>query len=111
MEDTLWVIRQRGRPSLDRRETSEVLLLLFLGTGEAPLQSASSYQHPTHPPARPNRYEVEMQMQLFETVMHSDHGDALYALSPGPGLGTAATEVCCRCVEGLTCAPALARSL
>lgn len=41
------------------------------------------------------RYEVEMQMQLFETVMHSDHGDALYSLSPGPGMGTAAsaTEV------------------
>jgi len=38
------------------------------------------------------RYEVEMQMQLFETVMHSDNGDALYSLSTGPG-GGSATEV------------------
>ena len=38
------------------------------------------------------RYEVEMQMQLFETVMHSDNGDALYALTTGPG-GAASLEL------------------
>jgi hypothetical protein len=31
------------------------------------------------------RYEVEMQIQLFETVMHSDNSDALYQLTKGPG--------------------------
>jgi len=31
------------------------------------------------------QYEVEMQIQLFETVMHSDNSDALYAITKGPG--------------------------